>query len=46
MVVTLSYEQHAAKPEPIVAPADAVEARRPRPLLDKDVLLDGLKGAH
>jgi hypothetical protein len=40
--VTLSYEQHAGAPEPIVAPADAVEPLRARPLLDRDALLDGL----
>jgi hypothetical protein len=44
--VRLKWEQHAATPEPIVAPADAVEPRRPRPQLDRDQLLDGLKTAH
>jgi hypothetical protein len=46
VVVTLSYEQHAAAPQPIVAPADAVEPRRPRPILERDQLLDGLKPLH
>jgi hypothetical protein len=45
-MVTLKWEQHAATPEPIVAPADAVEPRRPRPQLDRDQLLDGLKSGH
>jgi hypothetical protein len=45
-VVTLKYQQHAAPAAPIVAPDGAVEARRPRPLLDREQLLDGLKSAH
>ena len=43
--VTVEYEQHSAAPEAIVAPADAVEARRVRPLVDRDVLLEGLAPA-
>ena len=45
-VVTLKYEQSAAAAAAIVPPSDAVEARRTRPLLDRDQLLDGIKTAH
>jgi hypothetical protein len=46
VAVTLEYEQHGAAPQPIVAPPDAAEARRPRPLVDRDLLLDGLAPAR
>ena len=42
IAVTLNWEQNLSAAEPIVAPTDAVEPRRTRPLLDRDVLLDGL----
>jgi hypothetical protein len=45
-VATLKFEQHESPAAPIVAPDDAVEARRQRPLLDREQLLDGLKSAH
>jgi len=46
IVTTLKYEQHTAPAAPIVAPDDALEPRRPRPLLEREQLLDGLKSAH
>jgi hypothetical protein len=42
VAVTLQWEQHGGAPEAIQAPADAVEPRRPRPLLDRDILMEGL----
>jgi hypothetical protein len=46
VAVSLSFRQSTSAPQPIVAPADAVPApRRPRPLLDRQALLDGLKPA-
>jgi hypothetical protein len=42
IAVTLTWEQQLSQAEPIVPPADAVEPRRERPLLDREVLLDGL----
>jgi hypothetical protein len=42
MTVTLGFKQTTTAAQPIVAPAESVDARRPRPMLDKQVLLDGL----
>jgi hypothetical protein len=46
VVTTLKFEQRSAPAAPIVAPDDAVEPRRARPMLERDQLLDGLKSAH
>jgi hypothetical protein len=42
IAVTLAYRQETGVAEPIRAPVDAVVARRPRPMLDRQALLDGL----
>lgn len=43
IAVKLHFEQHTVPPDPIVPPVDALPSpRRPRPLLDKQTLLDGL----
>jgi hypothetical protein len=43
VAVTLDYKMETRPPEPIVAPADAVVARRSRPMVDRDALLEGLQ---
>jgi hypothetical protein len=43
LAVSLSFRQSTSAAQPIVAPPDAVPSpRRPRPLLDRQALLDGL----
>jgi hypothetical protein len=44
VTVTLALHQTTGKPDPIVAPTDAViDPHRPRPMLDRHRLLEGLK---
>jgi hypothetical protein len=42
VTVTLDYQQQLSAAQEITPPANAVEPKRPRPMLDRDTLLDGL----
>ena len=43
IAVKVEFEQRSAAPDPIVVPSDALASpRRPRPLLDRQTLLEGL----